>query len=248
MGGSPLPVESSTRRRRIVRRPAFESVTPAPWKRRVPGGHGRPARFAMPRASGPPAGGTSAFPGHLDSCLWIPACAGMTRVDGTPAFPCSRRAPASDSAGLGRCLPGNGASRVPGRRTRQHGATSQDAGPPRHRASRVPGRRTRQHGATSQDAGPPRHRASRVPGRRTRQHGAMSQDAEPSRHRASRVPGKRTRKHGAAAVRRTSRPPRPPRGCARPRRSGVRAHGRGALGNIPAYRPPPAAAAREPPP
>ena len=33
------------------------------------------------------AGGTPAFPGHLDSHLWIPASAGMTKEGGTPALP-----------------------------------------------------------------------------------------------------------------------------------------------------------------
>ena len=54
---SPLPVKSSTKRRRIVRRPAAGSLMPDSWER------GRPARR---RARGPPhgkAGGTPALPG-----------------------------------------------------------------------------------------------------------------------------------------------------------------------------------------
>ena len=54
---SPLPVMSSTKRRRIVRRPAAGSLMPDSWER------GRPARR---RARGPPhgkAGGTPALPG-----------------------------------------------------------------------------------------------------------------------------------------------------------------------------------------
>ncbi len=59
----PLPTKSPTERRGIVRRPAFDSATPISWKQCIPEGHGCPARFAMWRASGPPADRTSALPG-----------------------------------------------------------------------------------------------------------------------------------------------------------------------------------------
>ena len=52
-----LSMQSSTKRRRIVRRPASNSPMPDSWER------GRPARIAIWRVFGPPAGGTPAFPG-----------------------------------------------------------------------------------------------------------------------------------------------------------------------------------------
>ena len=68
-----LPMQSSTERRRIVRRPASGSAMPGLWKQCIPKGHGRPAhftparfilaRFTMWRASDLPAGRTRRSPG-----------------------------------------------------------------------------------------------------------------------------------------------------------------------------------------
>ena len=63
MKTGPLPMKSSTERRRIVRRPASGSAAPGLRKQYVPEGHGRLARFAVWRATGLPAGRTRRSPG-----------------------------------------------------------------------------------------------------------------------------------------------------------------------------------------
>ena len=103
---SPLPMKSSTRRRRIVRRPASGSLMPDPRKRRGPGAARSGSAGVPPAGKGPRPGSAGVPPagkGPRPGSAGVPP-AGKGPLPGSAGVPPAGKGPCPGSAGVSPAL------------------------------------------------------------------------------------------------------------------------------------------------